>query len=134
MLSVSVHKDITEYTEKVAGKLSARTLACVAGGLATSVAAAAALNLALGVQPSDATLPVAACSMPFWLAGFWRPHGLKAEEFLRLWLAHARRPGPLVYRPTSLPCPWLGGAARDRAYAKRMRRKGAEARAQAEER
>ena len=26
MLSVSVHKDIGEYTEKVVGKLSARTL------------------------------------------------------------------------------------------------------------
>ena len=33
MLSVSVHKDIGEYTEKVVGKLSARTLACTAGGL-----------------------------------------------------------------------------------------------------
>ena len=42
MLSVSVHKDIGEYTEKVVGKLSARTLACTAGGLASAVAAAAA--------------------------------------------------------------------------------------------
>ena len=37
MLSVTVHKDIGEYTEKVVGKLSARTLACTAGGLAASV-------------------------------------------------------------------------------------------------
>lgn len=49
MLSVAVHKDIGEYTEKVVGKLSARTLACTAGGLASSVACAALLNLALGV-------------------------------------------------------------------------------------
>ena len=34
MLSVSVHKDIGEYTEKVVGKLSARTLACTVGGSA----------------------------------------------------------------------------------------------------
>ena len=38
MLSVSVHKDIGEYTEKVVGKLSARTLACTAGGIASAVA------------------------------------------------------------------------------------------------
>ena len=60
MLSVAVHKDIGEYTEKVVGKLSARTLACTAGGLASSVATAAALNLALGVPVDAATLPVMA--------------------------------------------------------------------------
>ena len=37
MLSVSVHKDIGEYIEKVVGKLSARTLACTAGGLGAAV-------------------------------------------------------------------------------------------------
>lgn len=64
MLSVAVHKDIGEYTEKVVGKLSARTLACTAGGLASSVATAAALNLALGVPVDAATLPVMAASSP----------------------------------------------------------------------
>lgn len=88
-LHVSVHKDIGEYTEKVVGKLSARTLLCVAGGLATSVAVAAFIYLALGIEVSYATLPVIAASMPFWLAGFWRPRGMKAEKFLPLWWAHA---------------------------------------------
>ena len=37
-----VHKDISEYEEKVVGKLSARVAACVGGGIAASVAAAAA--------------------------------------------------------------------------------------------
>ena len=32
-LSVAVHKDIGEYREKVVGKLSLRTLCCVALGL-----------------------------------------------------------------------------------------------------
>ena len=63
MLSVTVHKDIGEYTEKVVGKLSARTLACTAGGLAASVGAAAAVHLGLGVEVADATLPVMAASM-----------------------------------------------------------------------
>ena len=35
-LSVAVHKDIGEYREKVVGKLSLRTLCCVALGLAYS--------------------------------------------------------------------------------------------------
>ena len=84
MLSVAVHKDIGEYTEKVVGKLSARTLACTAGGLASSVATAATLNLALGVPVDAATLPVMAASMPFWLMGFWRPKGLTAERYLAI--------------------------------------------------
>ncbi|SHE48182.1 PrgI family protein [Bifidobacterium merycicum] len=97
MLSVTVHKDIGEYTEKVVGKLSARTLACTAGGLAASVGAAAAVHLGLGVEVADATLPVMAASMPFWLMGFWRPKGLKAEEYVPMRLSHALSDGVLAY-------------------------------------
>ena len=110
MLSVAVHKDISEYQEKIVGKLSARTLACVALGLGASVAVAAALNLAAGVAPSDASLPVVACSVPFWLMARW-----------------ALAEGPVTYRPPRIP----GGFSpvpEDRAYRKRMKRKGAEAR------
>lgn len=91
MLSVSVHKDIGEYTEKVVGKLSARTLACTAGGLASAVAAAAVANLALGIPVDATTLPVMAASMPFWLLGFWRPKGLPPRE---------------VPAPGGEPCAW----------------------------
>ena len=97
MLSVAVHKDIGEYTEKVVGKMSVRTLACTAGGLAASVAAAAVSYFCLGIEVSDATLPVMACSMPFWLAGFWRPKGLTAEKFIPLYLGHALGDGKLAY-------------------------------------
>ena len=88
MLSVTIHKDISEYQEKVVGKLSARTLACVTGGLLASIAAAAGVYFGLGIPVSDATLPVMAVSMPFWLAGFWRPKGMKAEKFLPLYIEH----------------------------------------------
>ena len=50
MLSVRVQKDIGEYTEKIVGKLSARTLACLAGGLASAVGA---VPLWLGFQLED---------------------------------------------------------------------------------
>lgn len=131
MLSVAVHKDIGEYTEKVVGKLSARTLACTAGGLASSVATAAALNLALGVPVDAATLPVMAASMPFWLMGFWRPKGLTAERYLAMLARHALSDGVLVYSTGSRPWKATGGIACrrvDRRARRRSRRKGAEKR------
>lgn len=48
MLSVRVQKDIGEYTEKIVGKLSARTLVCLAGGLASAVGTAAICQLGSG--------------------------------------------------------------------------------------
>ena len=106
-----VHKDIGEYEEKVVGKLSARTLACTAGGLASSVAAAALLNLALGAPVDAATLPVMAASMPFWLLGFWRPRGMRPERFVPLALRHLTADGTLVYWSPSQEAPGPAAAA-----------------------
>lgn len=129
MLSVSVHKDIGEYTEKVVGKLSARTLACTAGGLASAVAVAAVANLALGIPVDTATLPVMTASMPFWLLGFWRPKGLPAEKFVPLFAEHAFGNGKLVYatgcRPASIAGD-VGCRKIDRRARRASRRKGAE--------
>ncbi|MEA5020515.1 MAG: PrgI family protein [Gordonibacter sp.] len=97
MLSVSIHKDIGEYTEKVLGKLSLRTLACVAGGFSAAIAAAACTYFVLGIEVSDATLPVMLCSMPFWLAGFWRPSGMKLEQFMSLWFQHTFTDDRILY-------------------------------------
>ena len=129
MQSVAAHKDIGEYTEKVVGKLSARTLACTAGGLASSVACAALLNLALGVPVDAATLPVMAASMPFWLMGFWRPKGLPAERYAALVARHALSDGVLLYSTGSAPARLAGGVAcarADRRARRASRRKGAE--------
>lgn len=133
MLSVSVHKDIGEYTEKVVGKLSARTLACTAGGLASAVAVAAVGNLALGVPVDAMTLPVMAASMPFWLLGFWRPKGLPAEKFLPLFSEHVLGSGKLVYATGSRPDALAGSVGCekvDRRARRASRRKGAETRVQ----
>ena len=130
MLSVSVHKDIGEYTEKVVGKLSARTLACTVGGLGAAVGAAAVTYFGLGIPVADATLPVMACSMPFWLAGFWRPKGLVAEKFIPLYMEHALSDGKLAYRASND----LGTLAQiekpkpDRRARRLAKRKGAERR------
>ena len=98
MLSVRVQKDIGEYTEKIVGKLSARTLACLAGGLASAVGAAALCQFALGIEVRDAALPVMCASLPFWLAGFCKPYGLPFEKFVPLLASHALNNQSLVYR------------------------------------
>ena len=127
MLSVTVHKDIGEYTEKVVGKMSARTLACTAGGIAASFGAAALSYFALGIPVSDATLPVMAASMPFWLAGFWRPKGLKAEKFIPIWLDHVLGNGKLVYSTAGrFPASRIERGKVDRKARKLAWRKGAE--------
>lgn len=130
-MSVTIHKDIGEYTEKVVGKMSARTLACVSGGIAVSIATAAGVYFGLGIPVSDATLPVMAASMPFWLAGFWRPKGLKAEKFIPLYVEHLLGDGKIPYATGCLPGSIAGdvGCAKvDRRAARKARRKGAEKR------
>lgn len=131
MLSVSVHKDIGEYSEKVVGKLSARTLVCVVGGLVASVATAAVVYFCFGIPVSNATLPVMAASMPFWLAGFWRPKGLKAEAFLPLYFRHLFTDGKLVYSSSVAGACLTEPLAQkpDRKARRASRRKGAECRA-----
>lgn len=130
MLTMPIYKDIGEYSEKVVGKLSARTLACVAGGILTSVAVALLVYFGLGVDVSYATLPIVASSMPFWLAGFWRPRGMKAEQFLPLWWAHFLGDGHLTYRSSLyLEAPELFERPRvkpDRKRRKAILGKGAE--------
>ena len=127
MLSVRVQKDIGEYTEKIVGKLSARTLACLAGGLASAVGAAALCQFALGIEVRDAALPVMCASLPF-----WRPYHMKLEKFVPLWLDFKLEDQRILYRST----PVLEGAqtspvpGRPSRKAKRKaKRKGAEANA-----
>ncbi|RHD74838.1 PrgI family protein [Olsenella sp. AM30-3LB] len=129
-LSVAVHKDIGEYQEKVVGKLSLRTLLCVAGGLATSVATAVGCQLLLGVEATDASLPVMCASLPFWLLGFWRPHGMRAERFMPLLWEHVAGDGRLLYRGPEahrMEDPPLARRT-TRRHRRATRRKGAELR------
>lgn len=93
-----VHKDIGEYQEKIVGKLSARMLACVAAGIAASLASAAACHFGLGIPVADASLPIMASSVPFWLLGFWRPKGMLPERFVPLALRHRLGSGALVFK------------------------------------
>ena len=128
-----VHKDIGEHEEKVVGKLSARMVACIAAGVAASLASAAACHLCLGIPVADASLPVMASSMPFWLLGFWRPKGLPAEKFVPLFSEHVLEDGKLVYITGSRPDALAGAVGcekTDRRARRASKRKGAELRVQ----
>ena len=98
-LQIPIQKDIGEYQEKIVGKMSFRTLICVAGGFASAIAVAAIVYFVFGVPVANATLPVMAAAIPFWLAGFWRPFDMKLEEFLPLFLDHKLECQHMEYRP-----------------------------------
>ena len=96
-LQIPIQKDIGEYQEKIVGKMSLRTLACVTGGFACAIAVACIVYFAFRIEVGNATLPVMAAALPFWLAGFWRPFGMKLEEFATLLWDHHFGPTNLSY-------------------------------------
>ena len=128
-LRIPVQKDIGEYEEKIVGKMSLRTLACVTLGFGSAVGAAAFVHLGLHADVADAAFPIMLCSMPFWLAGFWRPFGMRAEELLPLLAAHELSPQLLAYEPclaASLPEGSPRPGRPGRRARRRARKKGAE--------
>lgn len=118
-LRIPVQKDIGEYEEKIVGKMSLRTLACVSLGFGSAVGAAAFVHLGLHADVADAAFPIMLCSMPFWLAGFWRPFGMRAEELLPLLAAHELSP-QLHMMPKKWRNKW--GALDDEAATRRDRK------------
>ncbi|MCD8315837.1 MAG: PrgI family protein [Eggerthellaceae bacterium] len=105
-LQIPIQKDIGAYQEKIVGKMSLRTLVCVACGFGSAIVVACIVFFGFGIPVGNATFPVMAVSVPFWLAGFWRPMDLKLEEFAVLFFRHSFTDQLLIYRSTpSLSCP-----------------------------
>lgn len=128
-LQIPIQKDIGEYQEKIVGKMSLRTLVCVTGGFACAIAVACVIYFVFHIEVGSATLPVMAAALPFWLAGFWRPYGMKLEEFLPLFIDQHFRPQRLLYStadPFEATGPVPGKPSRKSR--KLIKRKGAELR------
>ena len=87
-LHIPIQKDIGEYEQKLFGDMSIRTCVCLAGGFATTVLVASASWFWLAIDPSKMTFPIMLSTLPFWLAGFWKPHGMPFERFLPLVARH----------------------------------------------
>ena len=118
MLSVAVHKDISEYQPKVIGKLTARTLASIAGALGCSVAVGLYMYFVLGLSPGDNMTVIYAVSLPFWCCGFLRPKGMPFERFAPLWLEASFGRNQIFYEPSMR----LSGIVRDGAGRKKGRK------------
>ena len=135
-LHMPVQKDIGEYEEKIVGKMTLRTIACLALGFGSAVAAGALFRLVLGLDASTMAFPIMLCSMPFWLAGFWRPLGMRAEEFAPLLWAHEVNDQRLAYAPCLaqvLPDRPIEPGKPSRRSIRKSKMKGAELREPSEE-
>lgn len=97
-LQIPIQKDIGEYDEKIVGKLTLRTLCCLALGFSAAVAVAAVAHLGLKADVSAMTFPIMVAALPFWLAGFCKPYGLPFERLAPLLASHALNNQSLTYR------------------------------------
>lgn len=97
MLSLPIQKDIAEYEPKIIGKLTKRTLACTACAIGAALLTAFYLNAVICVEIDDWGWLVVAAALPFWAVGFWRPDGMKVEEWLPLWIKHALGKDRILY-------------------------------------
>lgn len=86
MLSVAVHKDISEYKPKLIGKMTTRTLGCIVGAVGVAVACALYIYFVLGLNVGDFTFVIWVVSIPFWCMGFFKPCGMPFEQFAPLWI------------------------------------------------
>lgn len=127
-LQIPIQKDIGEYEEKIVGKLSFRTLVCVAGGFGSAILVAAICHFWIGIEVADAAFPVMCASIPFWLAGFWRPFGMRAEKFAPLLFSHHLKDQRLLYEsPAPKHLAHIKRGAPSRRAKRMSKRKGAEA-------
>lgn len=127
-LQIPIQKDIGEYEEKIVGKLSFRTLVCVAGGFGSAILVAAICHFLIGIEVADAAFPVMCASIPFWLAGFWRPFGMRAEKFAPLLFSHHLKDQRLLYEsPAPKHLARIERGAPSRGAKRMSKRKGAEA-------
>lgn len=105
MLSVPIHKDVTAYEPKVVAGLTARTLAFSGLAVGSGVIVGAVTYLVFHADPSD-MLPmtlIGCVSLPWWLLGYTKPHGMKAEVFALHWIRQHLMQQKICYRSPRVP-------------------------------
>lgn len=120
MLSVPVHKDVSEYKPKWFGGLTLRTLAALGGAIGFSVAVCSYAVLVLGVPLDSVTWLCYVAGVPAALFGFWSPCGMPFEKFAPMWLEFRLRDQTLLYRSPSFKAP-MADIRRDAAAAAEAR-------------
>lgn len=128
-LRIPVQKDIGEYEEKIVGKMSLRTLACVSLGFGSAVGAAAFVHLGLHADVADAAFPIMLCSMPVLARRVLAALRHARRGAAPLLAAHELSPQLLAYEPClagSLPEGSPRPGRPGRRARRRARKKGAE--------
>lgn len=82
MIEIEINQDIRDYKTKLIGPFTTRQVICIILGVATVVGA---YNLLQPYLTSDTTTFICMIlASPFVLmSGFFEPHGMKMEDFLR---------------------------------------------------
>lgn len=125
MLSVAVHKDISEYKPKIIGKLTSRTLVSIAGALGISILTGLYMNFVLGLNVGDYSIVIMAVSLPFWLCGFYTPKGMPFEKYFPLWIKFHFSDNKLYYTPTMILAgivPSMRKRKKENVYGKQYRK------------
>lgn len=87
MIQIGIHKDIlNDYEEKIVGSLSLRKLIACSIAFPLAVAFSVVLVFVWGADAQAAAYVAAIIAVPIWYMGFMKPHGMKPEEYLDLWV------------------------------------------------
>lgn len=102
-LGVTIHKDVTDYEEKIYGGFTKRQVAGIALGAALSFAAAFLFVGLLDWPWAAASYPIALLGAPPVILSLVRPEGLPPERFLRLLRDYLSSPQRLEFRSAADP-------------------------------
>ncbi len=104
-LQIPIQKDIGEYEEKIVGKLSFRTLACLAGGFGSAILAAAIATSGSGIERRRHDVPRScAHPCPSGSPGSGSPTACPSRSSRPLLIAtHLDRPGLYEIRQQGAP-------------------------------
>lgn len=102
-LGVTIHKDVTDYEEKIYGGFTKRQVAGIALGAALSFAAAFLFVGLLDWPWAAASYPIAILGAPPVILSLVRPEGLPPERFLRLLRDYLSSPQRLEFRSAADP-------------------------------
>lgn len=102
-LGVTIHKDVSEYEEKIYGGFTKRQVGGIAIGAALSFAASFLFVGLLDWPWAVASYPIALFGAPPVVLSLVRPEGLPPERFLRLLKDYISSPQRLEFRSAADP-------------------------------
>lgn len=88
MLTVPIHKDVSEYKPKIIGGLTTRTLLCLSAAALSAAGFGCICTFVLKIDINSVMNLVWFAAAPAAAIGFYRPHGMDFEKFVPLWWAH----------------------------------------------